>query len=111
MKDNVEMECVPGIRQELKSVVRYVDGRETMALESQPVYDPCIKRIPVTRKTIKLDPRAAVQKARARGLFLLGLPANQTKKVAYEEVSILLQDQKGKVVLRQGDVSSSLLVD
>ena len=99
------------MRQELKTVIRYVNGRETTALEMQSVYDPCVKRIPVTRSNVKLDPRVAVQKDRGRGLFLLRLPAGDDQTVAYEKLSILLHDTKGAAVLRQGDVPSSLLVD
>ena len=111
VESRVEMECVPGMRQELRSVPRYKDGHETMTMELQQVFDPCLRRTPVTRNDVKLDPQAAVQKGRARGLFLLKIPPGNKQEVTFEKLSIVIHDTKGEAVFQQGNIPSSLLVD
>jgi hypothetical protein len=111
VESHVEMQCVAGMRQELRSVVRYQDGHETMTTELQQVYDPCLRRIPVSRNDVKLDPQAAVQKSQARGLFLLKMPPGNKQEVTFEKLSVVIHDTNGEAVFQQGNIPSSLLVD
>jgi hypothetical protein len=111
VESHVEMQCVPGMRQELRSVVRYQDGHETMTTELQQVYDPCLRRIPVSRNDVKLDPQAAVQKSQARGLFLLNMPPGNKQEVTFEKLSVVIHDTNKEAVFQQGNIPSSLLVD
>ncbi len=106
----VEVRCVPGVRYEQRPVVRHINGRQVTEYLSQPVLDPCLRREPVEKKTVKLAPSNTSQKDQSQGFFLVRLPVAK-QSVAYSDISILLQNEKKQTVFRQGDVASLLTID
>ena len=124
LKEKVDMECVPGYRTQMvmqyRQVPYYRDeyrngvSRRVLAgyrtesrLVPQQVYDPCLRKRPVTKRFVQYDPKGRMAKDQARALYLLPFEALQRErapKELYQRLSILLTDSKGKQLKSQGTI-------
>jgi len=123
----VEMQCVPGYRTQMvlqfyqepvyetywdpntrRTERRLTGYRSQSRLVPQQVYDPCLFRQPVTKHSVKLDPKVSLTKEQAIAQYLLPLKFYDEKvpsQELYEKLGVLLIDSKGNELRRHGSIA------
>ncbi|MGO9316819.1 MAG: hypothetical protein ACLPXT_03810 [Terracidiphilus sp.] len=129
MESNIEMECQPGYK--MQSVYDSCASRQTVqtynaqthswasggttcagGMVTRQVYDPCVRKIPVTHTALVADPKVSFAQAKSRVRYIGSLNALGTAahaKDVYGQIGAVLTDNKGGVLAQKGDLPKALV--
>ena len=117
IEETVEWKCIPGTRYEYRWEREFrpkaFGGYEYVNVyHSYPVYDPCINKMPVTRREMKLDPHAGASRDQTSVLYVLSREAirsDVSSKSLYDKLGILVTNSKGDQLKRSGSIPVALV--
>jgi hypothetical protein len=129
MESNIEMECQAGIKSQ--SAYDSCASREPVQTYNaqthdwtssgskcvggtviRQVYDPCVRKIPVTHTALVSDPKVSFAQAKSRVRYIGSLNAFGTAahaKDVYGQIGAVLTDNKGGVLAQKGDLPKALV--
>jgi hypothetical protein len=108
IEQTVEMKCMPGTRTEYRFEYR---GTQLVQVP-YTVYDPCLNKVPVTRREMKLDPHAGVSRDQTSVLYVLSREATKSdisSKSFYDKLGILVTNSKGDQLKRSGSIPTAFV--
>jgi hypothetical protein len=117
IEETIEWRCIPGTRIEYQNqcgMVWQQTGGYRYECKNVPVsvYDPCLNKVPQTKREMKLDPRTGVSKDQASVLYVLSTEAIRSDvsvKSLYDMLGILMTDSKGDQLKRSGSIPTILV--
>jgi hypothetical protein len=107
IETSVEMECKPGSVSQLvydACARRRMDGGCEGGNVTRMVYDPCAYRMPVVKRTLKIDPQTGVAQGQALIRYVLRLHRAADKPPTYDDVDVLIKDTEGRTLFTKAHV-------
>jgi len=108
IETNIEMVCVAGYEmQNNYNNCKFYDpsrGGCIGGYELQSIYNPCLRKVPRTKSTVVLDPKAATTKGKASASFLVHASQLSSKGIPFNKVPYILIDSKGTILSSLGEV-------
>jgi len=78
------------------------------------VYNPCLRRVPITKRELKIDPQTGVSRDQGTVFYFFStnaLRSDASSKTLYEKLGISVTNSKGDQLKRSGSIPAAFLPD